>query len=184
MEIKERDSQHLVIEPRLREKLGNIPFLIVGGIITFVVGASLSPGGYVLPVVFLLFVFGLIIGKKVVVDKLTESITLETRPFVLIHKKHTIPFSSVNALRIDYEHQGGGEHSAGRDIWKISCDTGNKKVKIAFTTNIADGHYLANQISDLMGKEVVDNSAKPEISLEGLKRGIKRIFRKGGNSRD
>lgn len=80
---------------------------------------------------------------------------------------------------IDYETltTGGSVHdTTWQDAWKVSLDISGKQFKIDHGTKKADMFYLASGISGFIGRELVDNSAKP--TFEGLFRKVKGFFRK------
>ena len=105
----------------------------------------------VISVVLGLYILGELITNKIVIDKHTESIVIEKRRFLLIHRQRVIPFSAVMAVRLE----GGpvGEEGVERlGPWQLCLDIPGEKVKIAQGTGW-DGAGQASEISRLIGKE-------------------------------
>jgi len=81
---------------------------------------------------------------------------------------------------IDYKPvvSGGGESSTLEHAWKVSLNIGSEKFEIANWTDKEDMFYLASEISTFIGRELVDNSAGPEISFQRFFHKVKGFFRK------
>ena len=113
-------------------------------------------------VVLGLYILGELSGHKIIIDKLTKSITLKKQHFLLIYRERVVPFSIVRNVVIDYEPHttaSGPSGTTHHNAWKVSLDIG-KKLKIDRTTNEANMFRLASEISKFIGRELVDNSAK------------------------
>lgn len=147
MEIKKRNSERLVIAPTLSAQLPWMVFLAAAILITFRVSLVFIA----ISVVLGLYILGELITNKIVIDKPTESIVIEKRRFLLIHRQRVIPFSAVTAVRL----RGGpvGEEGVERlGPWQLYLDIPGKRVKIAQGTGW-EGMGQASEISRLIGKE-------------------------------
>ena len=103
-----------------------------------------------------------LIGKRIVLEKSTNSVILKAPSLLLVHQKRIIPFAEVNSVAITYESiYSGGQYGRHRAGWQVSLNTGGQRVKIDHTTDRENMLYLADKISKFMGKEVVDNSEPP-----------------------
>ncbi len=188
MEIKEQDEQHIAIGPTISERFwGTFRFVFF---IVWCIIVQIIP---IIPIRILFSVAGVVgilatlrtlIGTRIVIDKLTQTVTISKRSFFLASRQRVILFSDIRSVVIDYEQQtsGGGAGSphgvsTSYDAWKVSLDIG-EKVEIDDTTNKANMLHLASEISRFIGRELVDNSAKPENSFTGLFRKVKGFFRK------
>lgn len=162
--FKEWDSKQIVILPTIMEKLGGKRFVwlvIIICIALTVVNPTLGIVGWF---VAALHFTGNIIGKRVIIDKLTETITAKNRYLMLIQKKRVIPFSKVRGVRIDEKHVGKHVTSANGAVdvfWEVSIDTSGKKIRIDRTSKFTDMRYLANEISRFIGSRLIDNSENP-----------------------
>lgn len=167
MKIKEEDSQHLVIVSTFVDRLFGVLFAVLGIIFLapfFIVQAS--PTGF--PVVLVIWIPLIIIylgvrwliGKRIVLEKSTNSVILKAPSLLLVRQKRIIPFAEVNSVEMTYKsiHSGGSYGPYNRAGWQVSLDTGGQMVKIDHTTNRENMLYLADKISKFMGKEVVDRS--------------------------
>ena len=135
----------------------------------------------VVGVVVILAILRALMGAKIVIDKLTQTVTISRPSFFLVSRQRVIPFSDVRSVVIDYKTltSGGGDTVATwQDAWKVSLDISGKRFKIDHRTKKADMFYLASGISEFIGRELVDNSAKPEFTFEGLFGKVKGFFRK------
>ena len=180
MRIKEQTEQRMLITPRLGNWLTTalllMLFLFLLELANFILLAS-PPLGIVLLVLWAMFVLGQLLGNRIVLDKGTQSITIEKRHFLLIRTRRVIPFSDVGTVVIDYEAEITSYRTGGsRDAWRVSIDIVGKKLSIDRTSNKANMFDLASEISSFIGTEQVDNSAKPEMLLVRL---FDKVFRKG-----
>ena len=179
MKIKEFDSQHMVIGHTLGEQLGLMFTFVI--LIGFIIAAQFIPIILIkvlfsiVAILFGLFVLGELIGRKIVIDKLAESIITERRYLSFIRRRRIITFSNVYNVVIDYEKirysaGGGTTGSIGKssDAWKVSLNTHAGKLEIDHKKNREDMLYLAEGISRFMGKELIDYSAKPKSLLRRL----------------
>ena len=66
---------------------------------------------------------------KIVIDKLTESITVERRYLLWIRTQRFIPFSTIRSVVIDYKYISNSQ-GEGRDRWSVSLNDYDKKVQI------------------------------------------------------
>lgn len=105
-----------------------------------------------------LYILGKIIGNRIIIDKLTESIVFEKRPFLLINRRRLIPLSSVRSVVIDYEPDALEIRMLNE--WKVYLDVG-EKLKLGVATNKANMLHLSSEISKFIERPLVDNSAKP-----------------------
>jgi len=186
MKIKEHDGQRMVIAPPLAERL---KWILVLAFAIFLFVPILSGRfsldfpwvlGYLTSVVFSvilgLYALGKVIGNKTVIDKLTQSIMVKKRPFLLIHRQRNIPFSAVMSVDVEYSMERhrwwetfGQERWQQRErtYWQVSLNVGEEKVKI----DQADEHVITNNvasaISRFIGKKLVDNYPMPESSFKG-----------------
>ena len=90
MEIKKRDEQRLILAPSFSDRFKWIFWLVVA----LALGVFLPPRviGITISVVLGFYCLRKLIGKTVVIDKTTRSITAEERSFLLIPKQRVIPF--------------------------------------------------------------------------------------------
>jgi hypothetical protein len=172
MKIKEEDSQHLVIVSPFRERLTGVFLLVFAIICTYplvaLVGFLPSFLGVLLflvvPLILIYFGVRILMGRRIILDKSTDSVTLEAPTLLLPRKKRIIPFTAVKGVEITYKKwgQGGwfGQGGFDNDGWQVSLDTGGKMVKMDHRPNRKDMLYLANKIGKFMGKELADHSAK------------------------
>ena len=127
------------------------------------------PGAIVISVFLGLYSLGKIFGTKFIVDKLTQTVGIHERHFLLIHRQRVIPFRDVTRVDIDYKKKcdiWGGQTLVRRSAWQVSLNVSDEKVKIDHTTNKADMYNLASRVSNFLGKELVDNSEIPGTSFE------------------
>lgn len=182
MKIKEQDGQRMVLASPLREWLLAIIVLVL--VIAFIclVGLLVVPEltarvgiedslipTIVISVVLGLYSLGKIIGTKFVVDKLTQSVGIHERRFLFIHRQRVIPFRDITSVDIDYRKKWGvwgAQALVRRSAWQVSLNVAGEKLKIDHTTNKADMHNLVSEVSNFMGKELVDNSEMPGTSFE------------------
>ncbi len=154
MKIKEKDEQHMVIVSSLSQRLGWILLLAFAIFMGFIGFPSLSVAPIVISVVFGICALANLRSRKVVIDKLTQSISLDERRFLLIYRQRIIPFSAVKGMTMDEKirtnPQGGIPHKA----WEISIDIGGKKLKIDKGSNRMNMLELAEKISLFMEKKL------------------------------
>ena len=174
MKIKEEDSKHLVITSTLGERLLGI-FAVVVFIIflavcfIFLARFQARPTGFfvvlciVPPLIGIYIGVRRLMGKRIVLEKFTNSVILKAPSLLLVRQKRIIPFAEVNSVEMTYKsiHTGGSYGGYNRAGWQVSLDTGDQMVKIDHTTDRENMLYLADKISKFMGKEVVDNSEPP-----------------------
>ena len=170
MEIKEKDEQHKVFEVT---RDGSSLILILVFYIVWILLVQFIPVIWVRVLLSLFTVYGilhilleLLVGNRIVLDKPTQTVTIREPSPLLVRKQRVVPFSNVSSVVIDYERwlAGGGAAVViwHVDVWKVSLDIG-EKFEIAHTVNEANMLHLANEISRFIGRELVDNSAKPEV---------------------
>lgn len=167
MRIKEEESQHLVIVSPFRERVTGVFLLVFAIICSYpLVGFLPSFGGFLLVVPLILIYFGvrILMGRRIILDKSTDSVILEAPTLLLPRKKRIIPFTAVKGVEISYKKwlQGAwfGQGGFDNEGWQVSLDTGGKVVKMDHRPNRKDMLYLANKIGKFMGKELADHSAK------------------------
>lgn len=180
MKIKQQDEQHLVIGPTLGDQLG-VTFGFV-----FLIGWTI--GVQFIPLIWMRVLFsavGLVliyivlrspIVTRIAIDKLTQTVTISDRSFFLVSRQLVIPFSAVSSVSITYKQKtggGGGDPYGGGttkyDTWEIFVGSH----KIDQSTNKAKMLHLTSEISKFIGRELVDNSAKPE---SGFRRFFRNVF--------
>ncbi len=167
MKIKEQDSQHMVIETTLGDRLGwmfGFGIIIVWTIIVQIIPDIIARLLFsVFGIVMMVITVRPIIGRKIVIDKFAQTIITKERTFLLISRQRVIPFLDVRSVVIDYErkiYQGGMMGGGGSaDAWRVYIDT-DKKTKIDHKRNKTNMLHLASEISKFIGTELVDNSAK------------------------
>ena len=154
MEIKARDEQRLILAPSFSSRLKWIFWLVVA----VALGVFLPPRvlGITISVVLGFYCLRKLIGKTVVIDKPTRSITVEERNFLLIPNRRVIPFMDVTRVVVDY-HPGDTNH---RSWWDVYLDIGGKKFKIDSSTIEWSMWALGLKISELIGKEMIDKHGK------------------------
>lgn len=126
-----------------------------------------------------LYSLGKIFGTKFVVDKLTQTVGIHERRFLLIHRQRVILFRDVTSVDIDYKKRWGlwgAQALVRRSAWQVCLNVVDGKVKIDHTTNKANMYNLASRVSNFVGKELVDNSEIPGTSFE-------RFFRENHQNR-
>ncbi|MBA7625593.1 hypothetical protein ES703_33024 [subsurface metagenome] len=145
----------MVIGPTIG--LGWILLLVIAVLIGI---AAPRPWGIVIAIIIAMYVVGELTSNKLVIDKATETITVEKRHFLLIHRRRVIPFSRV-ALRgvtVEEKHSGGGPDVGGpRVTWDVCLvfgvpRVGIKKIRIDRGGNEREIRYIADEISNLLGK--------------------------------
>jgi len=170
MKIKEEDLQHILIVSPFGERAYGVGFLVFAIILIYpLTSIGLLTGffGFLLLVVTLILIyFGvrILVGRRIILDKLTESVILESPSLLLIRKKRIISFTDVKGVQIRYKKwlQGGwfGQGGFDNDGWQVSLDTGGKMVKMDHRNSRENMSHLANKISKFIGKELADHSAK------------------------
>jgi len=117
----------------------------------------LSIGGALLLLAFLQSM----IGKKIVIDKQAETITIGKRSFFLTSRQRIVRFSEIKNLIVNYRHiRGTSESTAGpSETWELLLDIG-EKLEIERGSNRTNLLSVAGEISGFIGKELIDNSAK------------------------
>ncbi len=103
-------------------------------------------------------------GQEVIIDSSTRSIILERRAFFIFPKRRVISFSLVTSVVIDYRHKGIHIRGNG-DLWQISLNTNDTRAQNIKMDHSDEEEYtydLAEVISQLIGKEIKENSTKPD----------------------
>ena len=156
----------MILMPSFDERFKWIFWLVVA----LVLGVFLPPRviGITISVVLGFYCLRKLIGKTVVIDKTTRSITVEERNFLLIPNQRAIPFTDVTMVVVDY-HLGDTNHSSW---WDVYLDIGGEKFKIDSSTQEWAMWSLGIRISELIGKEMMDKHLKdtsryaPKITRE------------------
>ena len=161
MYIKEKDEQRMVIGYTLGEQLFLICWNV--GLIGSIIAAQFIPI-LVLRVIVSIILFGLLVFKgfvtNIVIDKLTESITVTRQYFLFVRRQHVIPFSGVKYAWV-VEHRkwfnyGGTEsytwevclyYYSGKTERSITIDTGSENLM----------RNLALDINNFIGDIVLRN---------------------------
>lgn len=110
-----------------------------------------------------MYVVGELTSNKLVIDKPTETITVEKRHFLLIHRRRVIPFSRVAAGGVTVERHlsgGGGGPSGGggtRITWDVHLvfgvpGVGVRKIRVDRGGDEREIRDTADEISNLLGK--------------------------------
>lgn len=175
MKIKKRDSQRMVIAPTR----GTHWWVVVLALASFALYIIFRPLGIVVIVITVLFAVGQLVGNRIVLDKATQSITIEKRRLLLIRTRRVIPFSTVQNVDVGHKLQKRGEpnyvDSGGahgdpdwhwEKTWQLSIDAGSNKVEIDLTresisqkgrigpdTVEADMWHLVSEIRRFIGTE-------------------------------
>lgn len=183
VEIKEKGEQHMVIKVDLGgcSLIFGLIFVIVWTLIVQIIPVILIRVLFSLAGVYgILAILRRLMAIRVVLDKPTQTVTIRKPSLFLVSRRRIIPFSYVRSVVIDYKPQvsGSGESSTLERAWKVSLNIGSEKFEIAHTTEKADMYYLASEISTFIGRELVDNSAGPEISFQRFFHKVKGFFRK------
>lgn len=189
--ILENQSQYFIIMPTLRQRLGWIPFLLIAVLflaMAIFMAIFISFVFFVVPllisIVMMLFVVWSKHGRRVVIDSLSTSITIEDLRFLPTHKQPVIPFSSVTSVDVDqrnisiFDISGLMENILyltnqsrnpflGEPAWQVSLNVGGEKVKINHSVDGTKIRYLASKISKLIGKRLIDNQRISRSSLKG-----------------
>ena len=128
MDIHEQSSQHLEISSTGQR---------VSWICVFMFAVSLTffrhPVAIVTSVFLGLYSLGKIIGTKFIIDKLTQSVSIRERRFLLIHSQRIIPFQDIWSVGIDYKKKWGvwgAQAIVRRKAWQVSLNVGDEKLKI------------------------------------------------------
>ena len=164
MKTKEQDSQHMVIASTGQRLLWICVFMVAVSLAFF------YPPVVIIISVFLgLYSLGKIIGTKFAVNKLTQTVGIHERRFLLIHRQRVILFRDITSVDIDYKKKWGlwgAQALVRRSAWQVSLNVAGEKLKIDHTTNKADMYNLASRVSNFVGKELVDNSEIPGTAFE------------------
>ncbi|MBA7688670.1 hypothetical protein ES703_97159 [subsurface metagenome] len=163
MKIKQQDEQRMVIAPPLVRKLISIPIALIIQIVCILfvdwpwLIFSFSAGLFVLFELTNIF-------ERVIIDKPTESIIVRKPLIWFIPRWRNISFSAVMSVDVDhkkvkkttvgYPHAGFGNVSESwHDAWRVSLNTGDKKIKIDQTGSETDMQYLAREMRRFIGME-------------------------------
>ena len=180
MEIKEKDKNRIVIEVVRggRSLILGLVFFTVWVIIAQLIPAILIR---VLLSIFgvyqMLAILRMLRAIRIVLDKITQTVTISKPSLFLARRYRVIPFSYVSSVVIDCWLVTSGDSMAEAEL-KVSLNIGGEKFEIAQTTNNVSMRHLASEISTFTGKELIDNSAKPEISFQRFFHKVKGFFRK------
>lgn len=103
-------------------------------------------------------------GQEVVIDRSVRNISLEKRSFFVFSKRRVISFSLVASVVTDYRYKRIHIRDNG-DEWQVSLgtnDSGVRNIKIDRSNEEQYTYDLAEAISQLIGKEIKENSTKPD----------------------
>ncbi|UCH42268.1 MAG: hypothetical protein JSW16_05450, partial [Dehalococcoidales bacterium] len=107
MRIKEQDGQLMVIAPALGERvLGILAYVVLASVIALSLFFIPPLPGIILVVVLLLYGAGELTGR-IVINRMTESITKEKWYFLLVRRRHVVLFWQVTAVVVDYKRTSG-----------------------------------------------------------------------------
>ena len=159
-------------------------FLIVIPVIILVAFPSLffvsTPWGFfdvfflVVPLAAIYLGIRMLVGRRIVFEKFTNSVTVGVPSLLLVRQKRVIPFAEVDGVEITgrrewsqttgggsymgLSHRGRGAYTGGSHlVWQVSLDTGGEMVMLD-TGKREDMSHLAHKISGFIGKKLVVNS--------------------------
>ena len=159
-------------------------FLIVIPVIILVAFPSVffghAPWGFfdvfflVVPLAAIYLGIRMLVGRRIVFEKFTNSVTLGAPSLLLVRQKRVIPFAEVDGVEITgrrewsqttgggsymgLSHRGRGAYTGGSHlVWHVSLDTGGEMVMLD-TGKREDMSHLARMISGFMGKKLVEYS--------------------------
>lgn len=162
VEIKEQDSQRMVIGPTIGDRVGSIFHLAFQ--IVLVVFIQLLP----LPlriifsgiaVYWVFYILRALIGTRIIIDKSIQTVVVKKRSLFLTSTELNIPLSGVKSVHMD---------SKG-----ISLQVGYDRINIFKSHLDEDIESLVEKISEFTGKELI--KPEPIISFKGLKHKVKGI---------
>jgi len=144
------------------------PTIGVGWILLLAIAAFIGilpfgPWDIVIAIIIVMYAVGELTSNKIVIDKATETITIEKRHFLLIHRRRVIPFSrvAVGGVTVERHLSGGGGGPSGGGGTRVTWDVhlvfgvpgvGIKKIKVDGGGNEEKIRYIADEISNLLGK--------------------------------
>lgn len=177
MRIKEKDEKHIVIRVTRGGFMGVVGLVFPIIMITFALFIPYMPYKVIFALFGLFAIWLLLrefIGDTIILDKPTQTVTMRKPSLYLFTRQHIILFSQVSSVALDYEE--GWHQEADYDLWRVSLNIGGGKSEITQASEEADMYTLAKEISTFIGKELVDNSAKPETPPGRLFRWVKGFF--------
>ena len=117
-----------------------------------------------------LFVFKVGLTRKIVADRVTETVVMEDRfPFIFFPRQRIIPFSAVVDVFLD-RHKRKDEYGNTVHVSEVGLHVrgekyGNERVPIAEATDNVYIYNLASRISTSVGKKLIVASDKPESDM-------------------
>lgn len=102
--------------------------------------------------------------NKAVIDKRTESVTVERRYLFLIHRERIIPFSAVRSVVLDYHKHSFSGQGLPPGEWKVSLNTHGEKITIDSRDERNVMYNLADAISRIINKKLEIDSDKASFS--------------------
>lgn len=163
MKIKEKDEQHMIIEPTTGERLLGVLSLVLL-IISIYVFLSVSPGLSFFVIIAIVWIFiclyfaGKMLGRRIVFNRPTDSVILEARHFMLIHKKRVVPLSAVTGVSTVLKSKtdwwktlSNSLPSDPKEYLEVSIFIGDKKIKIAHSSDGRSMVDLSSQMSAFIG---------------------------------
>ena len=161
MAIKEQDGQLMVIAPALGERvLGILAYVVLASVIALSLFFIPPLPGIILVVVLLLYGAGELTGR-IVINRMTENITKEKWYFLLVRRRHIVPFWQVTAVVVDYKRASGVARAHG--VWMGYLDVSGQKARrleIERARSEEEVRHMAGEISRYIGKELVMNSSQ------------------------
>ncbi len=114
--------------------------------------------GSVVPIVLFLLLLGNTFGKKVVIDKHSESIIVTKRHLMLIRKQTIIPFSKLVRVSSKYRKFAGGSpmESEGYEVNIFTTYRKMGKIRISRRDSNSDAKKDEKTVRDLIGKKMSD----------------------------
>ena len=183
MEIRENRAERLVVASASVQRAAGA-FLIVIPVVILVAFPSVffghTPWGFfdvfflVVPLAAIYFGIRMLVGRRIIFEKLTSSVTIGAPSLLLVRQKRAIPFAEVDGVEISgrrkwtqttgagsymgLSHSGRGAYVGGAHlVWQVSLDTGGEMV-VLDTGEREDMSHLAHKISGFMGRKLVEYS--------------------------
>jgi hypothetical protein len=184
MNVTESRTERLVMASSSVQRAAGA-FLILIPVIILVAFPSVffghAPWGFfdvfflVVPLAAIYYGVRMLVGKRIVFDKLTNSVTVGVPSPLLVRQKRVIPFAEVDGVEITgrrkwtqttgagshmgLSHSGRGAYVGGSHlVWQVSLDAGGEMVMLD-TGKREDMSHLARKISGFMGKKLVEYSS-------------------------
>lgn len=161
MKIREQNSQRLVIAASSRWWLLP-PVLILAVCIPIVIVFHVHLDGWLMALLIGLIGYSVIVilaqsaYARVTMDKPNERISVRKSYLWLVPRRRNIPFSAVMSVDVDHKLvKRLDEYSSPSwyHVWRVSLNTGDKKIKVHQTGSEADVQSLAWTMRRFIGQE-------------------------------